>query len=293
MSHNPPLNKVGIVANTTIERALATLWKLIRFLKTRNITIFLEKGSIDALKALTEIKEYGFLEEASIENLCLKSDLDAVITLGGDGTVLRAARHSYDVPLLPINAGRRGFLAEIEAESFAEDLTAIANGTYFLEGYSRLQAEVSSEFSLPSVLNEYLITPSEPLRATSFDLHLGGEEVACFDADGVIVSTPIGSSGHAMSSGGPLLHHDLQVMQISWVCPISRSARPIVFPNILTVSIEATSPSSPKIKVICDGQIFREVDSPLKLKITCSSQQTSFIRLKPFFHRKKTIKFLR
>ncbi|MFX0115802.1 MAG: hypothetical protein ACFFB3_14730 [Candidatus Hodarchaeota archaeon] len=137
------------------------------------------------------------------------------------------------------------------------------------------------------------MTPSEPLRATSFDLHLGGDEVACFEADGLIVSTPIGSSGHALSSGGPLIHHALQVMQISWICPISRSARPIVFPNTLAVSIEATSPGSPKIKVICDGQIFGEFDSPLTLKVTCSSQTTRFIRLKPFFHRKKTIEFLR
>ena len=79
LSHNPPLKKVGIVVNTTIERALATLWKLIRFLKARNIASFLEKGSIDALKALTEIKEYDILEEASIENLCLNADLDAVL----------------------------------------------------------------------------------------------------------------------------------------------------------------------------------------------------------------------
>ncbi|MFQ5980720.1 MAG: NAD(+)/NADH kinase [Candidatus Heimdallarchaeota archaeon] len=293
MSRNPNIAAVGIVVNSKIERAVTSLRELIQFLQEKNIVVFLEEGSFSALKSLARIPSHAILEEASIETLCADCDVDAIVTLGGDGTVLRAARHSYDVPLLPINAGKRGFLAELESDTFAEDLAAIIDGSYFIEDYSRLQAESSADSSLPSVLNEYLITPSEPLRATSFDLYLGGEEVACFEADGLIISTPIGSSGHALSSGGPLIHHDLQVMQISWICPISRSARPIVFPNSLAVSIEATSPSSPQIKVICDGQIFGEFSSPLELKVTSSSQSTRFIRTQPFFHRKKTIKFLR
>ena len=294
MPPNRPIRKVGIVVNKTIDRALATLWKLIRFLQAKEIAIYLEEGSIDALNAVAKINRSFLPKEVSLEGFCVDAKIDALIALGGDGTVLRASRHAHNVPVLPMNAGRRGFLSEIEAEDFVEDLNPVLEGSYFIETHSRLQAQTEGSSSLPSILNEYLITPSEPLRATSFDLHLGGEErIGRFDADGIIVSTPIGSSGHALSSGGPLIHHNLQVMQISWICPISRSARPIVFPNTLTVSINTISPASPRIKVICDGQMFEVFDSPLQLTVSRSSEESKFIRLRPFFHRKKTIAFLR
>ncbi len=293
MPQNSPIKIVGIIVNTTIEYAVRSLLKLIKFLNNRNVTCFLETGALDALRATGKTFDYSFLSEVSIDDFCINRNIDVIISLGGDGTVLRAARHTIKIPLLPLNAGRRGFLSEIEANSFAEELNMILKGAYFIESHARLQIKTNNQAKLPSVLNEYLITPSEPLRATSFDLHLGGEEsIGIFDADGLIISTPIGSSGHALSSGGPFIHHELEAMQLSWICPISRSARPIVFPNDQIVTIKAESPGSPKIKVICDGQIFGEFNSPLELKISRSAEKTQFIRFKPFFHRKKTTKFL-
>jgi NAD+ kinase len=166
---------------------------------------------------------------------------DMVISLGGDGTVLRAAReaHSVDAPLLAVNMGTLGYLTEVDAGREHEALERISTGNYEIEERMMLTCTASAGGTETSLvgLNEVLVERSSRYRLVRLDVRINGERLAKFNADGVIVATPTGSTAYALSAGGPIVSPRTQCLLVVPVSPHMFFSRPFVLSPDDTVEI--------------------------------------------------------
>lgn len=157
---------------------------------------------------------------------------DLVLVLGGDGAILRAAKRlgAQSVPVLGINLGRLGFLADLNPDEFCARLPQILEGDFDVTRHIVLEAAIEngSETIIHRVLNEVVIAAEVPFRMIDLLVTIDGQEVVRFSGDGLIVSTPIGSTAHSLSAGGPILVQSLPAVVITPLCPHTLTWRPIV-----------------------------------------------------------------
>lgn len=184
---------------------------------------------------------------------------DLVLVIGGDGTLLHTARMlaPHKVPLVGVNAGRLGFLADIRPEDLAPSLDAILDGNYVEEPRALLQAEVYRNDKLTwqgTALNDVVVQKCDAGRLIEFETHVDGSYVCRHRADGVIVSTPTGSTAYALSAGGPILHPRLDALAIVPICPHTLSDRPIVVNGGARIEIRMRRHESTDAQVVLDGQ---------------------------------------
>lgn len=179
---------------------------------------------------------------------CEMEDADLLITIGGDGTLLRGARlaHPRGMLILGVNTGRLGFLTEVEADraGFAA-LRAVFHGDYQVEQRVALHAHVNGDGESHFALNDVVVRRGAQARMAPFGLALDGESVAHLPSDGVIVSTPTGSTGYFLSAGGPIIHPSVDALGVAALLPHALFARPLIVPSDAT------------IEITCDGEIAR------------------------------------
>jgi NAD+ kinase len=166
-----------------------------------------------------------------IEELVDRSDL--VISLGGDGTLLSAARAlvDKDTPLVGINLGRLGFLADVSVNDFEQHMIEVIAGNYTIENRFFIEGEIhkpNQAVSSDIALNDIILHSHESLSMIEYELYSDGNLIHKQRADGVIVSTPTGSTAYALSGGGPIMHPSLETLAIVPICPHTLSNRPIV-----------------------------------------------------------------
>lgn len=178
----------------------------------------------------------------------MKSGLDFVFVIGGDGTILKAARFysKYNTPIFGINLGHLGFLSQADLADTQEVIKSIINDYYKIENRIMLSC---GEYT---ALNDFVIKGDTSSRACHFSLKIDGEFVCNYYADGIIVSTPTGSTAYNMASGGPILIPNLDVTVISPICPHTFAARPLVVNS--DSEIEITSEKHQKYSISADGQ---------------------------------------
>jgi NAD+ kinase len=191
-------------------------------------------------------------------------EADLVVTLGGDGAILRACRQmgTKQLPILGINLGRLGFLADLSPQEFRDNFEIIRSGQFNTVEHLMFECELkhadgSSESHLG--LNEMAISSAASLRMLDIDLAIDGERVTTYSCDGLIISTPVGSTAHSLSAGGPILRQDLRAFVITPICPHTLTNRPVVdrAESVYTLTV----PEVPEgVMVVIDGQIKR----PLK-----------------------------
>lgn len=191
----------------------------------------------------TEIVAAEVTEDLQIEGL----EADLVVTLGGDGAILRACRQlgRQQLPLLGINLGRLGFLADLSPQEFCDNFDDIRQRNFRIARHLMFECRLmrpdgSSETHLG--LNEIAVSSAASLRMIDIELSIDGERVTTYGCDGLILSTPTGSTAHSLSAGGPILRQDLQAFVITPICPHTLTNRPLVdsadcvytlrFPNI-------------------------------------------------------------
>lgn len=190
-------------------------------------------------------------------------DCDAVVVLGGDGTLLRAVQGlaREETPVLGVNLGSLGFLTEITSEEVSEALTSLVAGRYAFSWRSMVSATLIREgkTQVHDGLNDVTIAKAATVsRIVEFTVSVGDQFVSEFRADGLIVSSPTGSTAYSLAAGGPILHPSLDAVVLTPICPHMLSYRPLVIPASLTVRIKVRSSSSP-VHVTVDGQWSREV----------------------------------
>ncbi|MDX1443798.1 MAG: NAD(+) kinase [Gammaproteobacteria bacterium] len=189
---------------------------------------------------------------------------DIVLVVGGDGTMLHTARQLADpgVPLVGINAGRLGFLADITPAQMKESLNAVFAGNYIEEPRAVLQVEVHQGdkviWSGPA-LNDAVVQKRDVGRMIDFETHINNSYVCSHRADGVVIATPTGSTAYALSAGGPILHPGMEAIAIVPICPHTLSDRPLVINGDARIDIVMRDSESAHAQVVLDGQEHREL----------------------------------
>ncbi|REJ71975.1 MAG: NAD(+)/NADH kinase [Planctomycetota bacterium] len=184
---------------------------------------------------------------------------DVCIVIGGDGAILRACRE-YDqqqIPILGVNRGRLGFLADLSPDEFRNQIEAIERREFHVVHHLMLDCEhqrAGGESQRFLVLNEVAVHAGASLSMVDIELEIDGERVTTYSGDGLIISTPVGSTAHNLSAGGPILRQDLQAVVITPVCPHTLTNRPLV--DHANCSYVMRLPDAPEgVTLVVDGQI--------------------------------------
>ena len=262
---------VGIVARYDKKQSLKLAEKLTAYLKNRNVEVYIE----DTLAGKLNI------EEKAIPIIKMKTDL--VITIGGDGTVLRTsiALPKPEPPILTINMGVRGFLTEVLPERAYEAVEKWLQGEYKIEKCAKL-AVSTDECEIPDALNDIVISAGEPSKILYTQIFKDGKPVLKCQADGLIMSTQTGCTGYSLSAGGPVLDREVDAFILTPICSLT-VFRSIVFPADSKVTIQGIRPKD--MLVLVDGNYRQLVKSKdHTLTITRSRNVTSLIRFKDDFY---------
>ena len=211
----------------------------------------------------------------------LVEDADLVITLGGDGTLLTAARALADknTPLLGINLGRLGFLADVSYDDFESYFDAVVAGRYSVEKRFFIEGKFFDGDDLLSsniALNDIILHSYESASMIEYEISSGGDLIHVQRSDGVIVTTPTGSTAYALSGGGPIMHPSLDTLAIVPICPHTLSNRPIVLPADQPIEVRLGQDSL-LAKVSYDGHSTKIVNKENRILITRYSEPLTLL----------------
>jgi NAD+ kinase len=209
--------------------------------------------------------------------------VDVALAMGGDGTVLYTARalHGSNVPIMGINLGSLGFLTSVSDTEMKPALEAIAGKTYTVAERDVAECRVFKKDALAGVehsLNDMVLGWGSTSRIVTLQLSVDGEMVGTFMCDGMMVSTPTGSTGHSLSAGGPILHPRVAGFGINVICPHTLSSRPLVVPNDSLIEIDVVHAVKELILSI-DGQDEYKVEQGDKIEIRRSPCRVRFLQL--------------
>ena len=219
--------------------------------------------------------------------------LDCVMTLGGDGTLLRAARslNGANTPILGVNLGRIGFLTTATAQTLEPALEALVRKAYLTEARLALLPEIvdrnGKSRSEPLVLNDVVVHKGGVARVVHIRLAVDGEEVGRYSADGMIVATPTGSTAYSLSAGGPVVLPAVDAIVVTAICPHTLAVRPFVVPSTAVVSVEPIPPWTEEVLVSFDGQVGTPIQPGERLEVRRAERPVLLIRMGPesFFKR--------
>lgn len=239
---------IGLIGRLESDRVIDTVGVLIDLLSRRGVQLYVENAIAERL----DHHALPALNRQAIGERC-----DLAIVVGGDGSLLGAARAlaTHDCAVLGINRGRLGFLTDIRPEDVEQQVGDVLDGKYLIEERFLLDVMVEREggtISRGDALNDVVINSGRSARMINFDLYMDGDYVYSQDSDGLIVSTPTGSTAYALSGGGPIMHPDLDALVLVPMFPHTLSSRPIVVAGDTQIRIVIGS-CHPYIS--CDGQV--------------------------------------
>jgi NAD+ kinase len=222
---------------------------------------------LPALPKDVEVLLVDLRQERDLSTLPLA---DMALVFGGDGAILRAARQMgyRQVPVLGINLGRLGFLADINVQDFRTCFAKVLQQNFCITRHLMFECVIESENERQTVLglNEVVVHGTPPARMLQLELEIDGAAVSRFGGDGLIVSSPIGSTAHNLSAGGPILGQELAAFVVTPICPHTLTYRPIVESADKTFAIRL-GPDAEHATVIVDGQVAAEATSQHRIVI--------------------------
>lgn len=229
------MKKFYIIANSEKDEGMQVAGMTARYLESH--------GCFCVIRPATSRGREPFHHYTDINHI--PEDVECVIVLGGDGTLLQAARDvvSRQIPLLGINLGTLGYLAEIDRESIEPALNHLMADEYVLENRMMLQGKVYHKGKMIAedvALNDIVIGRDGPLRVIGFNNYVNGEFLNSYKADGIIISTATGSMGYSLSAGGPIVSPETNIMIMTPVAPHTLNTRSIIFPAGDEIAVEIT-----------------------------------------------------
>jgi len=264
------MKKLGVIANCGKPRAAAVL----RELSEKAAEIGLELHACGETAAM--------LPGAAAEAAAVFAGVDGVIALGGDGTMLTAVRElqGLDKPLIGVNIGSLGFMTSVAEQDLGAALECLYNETFIVSERAVLESVVTQSGGSESycALNDIVITSGESARVISLEVTIDGNAVTSYLCDGLVVSTPTGSTGHSLSAGGPILTPETPALVISPICPHTLSSRPLVIPDSSEIGISVGRQSG-KSRLSVDGQLRLSMGVGDSIAVKRREQNVRFLHL--------------
>jgi NAD+ kinase len=265
------VKRIGIIPKVNKKEALDTIGELIPWLEERGITTILDHDSAHAV---------GLSSEISREDVPKTADM--VIVLGGDGTLLYASRivGKSTIPILGVNLGSLGFLTEVTLPELYNTLEKVIAGDYTIEKRMMLRAIIKGKDGSPSeftVLNDVVINKGALARIISMEVLVNGVYLTTYRADGLIISTPTGSTGYSLSAGGPIVYPSLSTIIITPICPHTLTNRPILVPSDAAVEITLISGDG-NVFITLDGQVGKEFDEGNRVVVSRAEREVTLIQ---------------
>lgn len=251
------------------------------------LTAHLESKGIEVKLGHTTAAEItrDLPQELMHENLC--SDIDLAIVIGGDGTLLHVARRmaEHDVPVAGVNLGRLGFLTDIPVNDMLPEIDAVLAGDYQIEDRLMLQVEVLRDAEVlyqQVALNDIVIGRHALEKLIGWEAYVDHQFVTSARSDGVIISTPTGSTAYALSAGGTILHPGTNIISMVPICPHTLSNRPITLPADSVVEITTQDKTPNSAHVSCDGLIGFSLVGDEVVRITRSKYKSTLVHTRNY-----------
>ncbi|MCB0318956.1 MAG: NAD(+)/NADH kinase [Bdellovibrionales bacterium] len=263
---------IGLIIKPKVPAAEELAKKIITYVKENKLSLILEEKS----SKLISID----VDSLPADKLATKADL--IVSLGGDGTLISIARHSTNPPplMLGVNFGTLGFLTEIAPLEFFDVFKEALNANAKTGRRRMLSVTLKRDKKIvyqTQAINDAVIQKSADNKLIELDVEVGGEDVFRIKSDGVIVSTPVGSTAYCLSAGGAIVHPSLSVMEITSICTHSLTFRPLVLPMDYMVKIRVPNHQG-DILLMVDGQESIEIEPNDYVEITESSNSVEFVR---------------
>ena len=270
---NHMFKRIALITNSDAKKVAETLNSLIVYLQSNEIDFVLDKDST----SLADQTDLPAMKDNKFD-----ADCDLAIAIGGDGTMLKAAHLAclHEMPLLGINRGRLGFLADIPADVFEEHLNAIFAGTFVEDERFLLHVEVLRKGKLlldSNAFNDVILQKWNIARLVEFETYVDGSFVHRQRSDGLIVTTPTGSTAYALSGGGPILHPSLDALALVPICPHTLTNRPIVIDGNSVVEIVVGTREIDHARLTCDGDIEIELAPGDRVRVQKKDKKITLI----------------
>lgn len=238
---SPSLRSAVLIGKFRSPDVAESLVSLADFLFKQGIDIRVEEGTA----AATGLKDYSPVSYAAIASRCVK--VDVAIVVGGDGTFLNAARQlaASGVPLVGVNQGRLGFMTDLSREHMLAGMADLLAGNFRREERFLFQTDLVRDGKVVAhnlALNDVVLSKGDAGRMIEFELHIDGEFAYVLRADGMIMSTPTGSTAYALSANGPILHPSVEAIAVVPLCPHGLSYRPISVSANSTIELKLLDP---------------------------------------------------
>jgi len=249
------MKKIAVLAKVHDPRCQGVASELFEWLTARGLEPFVDSHLARHL-----------LLPSGIENVLFTEQADLVVVLGGDGTLISAARQIGDrgIPILGVNLGSLGFLTEITLEELYPTLERCIAGEHRISERMMLQATVErdgAEIACHAVLNDVVINKGALARIVDLETMVNKQYLTTFKADGLIISTPTGSTGYSLSAGGAIIHPAMNCIAITPICPHTLTNRPIIVDDDSLVMVSVSSLADEDVFLTLDGQVGLELQS--------------------------------
>ncbi|HTS13269.1 MAG TPA: NAD(+)/NADH kinase [Candidatus Limnocylindrales bacterium] len=266
------IRTVGIACKPIKEVVCSVVPPLMRWLGERKIDVLVDKETQACIDSGV----------AGLSRTALAEKADLLVVLGGDGTLLSAARalHGHAVPILAVNLGALGFLTSVTLEELYPVLEQVLAGQHRTSERMMLEATITRSGvrgeSHPA-LNDAVVNKSAMARMLDFDVYVDSDHVGRYRADGLIVATPTGSTAYSLAAGGPIIHPDLDALVITPICPHMLTNRPLVIPGASRVEVDFTASEEP-VYLTLDGQTGLQMAPNDRVAVTKSSSKVKLVR---------------
>ncbi|MGH2404342.1 MAG: NAD(+)/NADH kinase [bacterium] len=270
--------RIGVLINparfSAYPQAPALLAGALRLLDERGAVVCMNEAGA----ALTGRPDLAVSDAALVE------DGDLLVVLGGDGTILSAARLSAGrVPILGVNMGGFGFLAEVALDELPAAIERVTAGGSNIDERAMLSAEITQGDTVRRrclALNDMVVAKTGVARLVRVATWVNGEHLSTYPADGVIVATPTGSTAYSLSAGGPIVHPQVDVIVVTPICPHTLTARPVVVSGGATVAVEPLE-AGDDIRLSVDGQESFPLRGGERVIVRQAAERARLVRLRP------------
>ena len=273
------ISSVGLFGRYKDPNVSTTLDALRKHLENRDISVYIGDTTADNISG-TRIEDSG---------LSVAETIDLAVVVGGDGTMLHVARSlaSYALPMIGINLGRLGFLTDLSADRMHEGLDELLRGEFTVEERIMLQVQISNgrdNLNESIALNDVTLSKGNTGRMIEFETHVNSEPVGRTRGDGVIISTPTGSTAYALSAGGPILHPLLPAIVFAPICPHTLGHRPMVLDDSSIIELEILDLAGADGNVFIDGLKQLAVSGNEIIRISRAETVTRMVRINSHNH---------